>query len=50
MTQCKNCGELIDKFIGQDSKAIIYLHIIELEGMWGWVNKGATGCRKPEPK
>lgn len=52
---CRNCGERIDLFIGQDTRARAYLHIIKFnklnqEGyLWGWSGESRKYCRNPEP-
>jgi hypothetical protein len=52
--KCKNCGCPIDLFIGRDTKAKTYLHVIKLTKedstghIWGWNAESKKFCRNPE--
>ncbi len=51
-TKCKNCNELIDLFIGKETKAKAWLHVINVdEGyLWGYAEESKKFCRNPQPK
>lgn len=49
MEKCKNCGENIDLFIGETTKARRYIHVIKMGDVWCWTSKSIKHCTNPEP-
>ena len=56
--KCRNCGCKIDVFIGKETGAKAYLHVLKLSDsnvdnetgyLWSWTEESKQHCRNPEP-